>query len=405
MAGPAILVAGAEALGLAIVERLTQAGASVTVLAAPPDATQRASEIERCGARLVVGSPRFAAGLLAAGIERAAVLVLTADDDPGNVDAALAARRLRADLPMVVRLFDPTLGAYLRETLASVTILSMSAVAAPVIAAMALRAMAEGAGEPGSRQRRRVRRRGRRPAIDRVLAVTTLAAILLVVGSTAYFSRALGLRPIDALYFVWTTIFTVGYGDISLHKASDAAKVAGMGMMLAGAALVAVLYALLAGWVVGRRLDVLRGRIPVRGAGHVVVVGGGNVGFRVALLLAEQCERVVVVERDGDSRNVSDLRSAGHQVIVADARLEETLDLAGVESCAAFLALTESDATNLHAVLAVRARRPHLPIVIRLASLELSSHIAKRADALAASSLAIAGQAFADAALAAAQAK
>ncbi len=50
--------------------------------------------------------------------------------------------------------------------------------------------------------------------------------------------------------------------------------------------------------------------------------------------------------------------------------------------------------------LSARGRRPGLPVV-RLASPGLSAHVAARHDALAASSVAIAGEAFAQAALAA----
>ncbi len=49
--------------------------------------------------------------------------------------------------------------------------------------------------------------------------------------------------------------------------------------------------------------------------------------------------------------------------------------------------------------LSARRRRPGLPVVVRLASPELSAHVAARHDALAASSVAIAGEAFAQAAL------
>ena len=49
----------------------------------------------------------------------------------------------------------------------------------------------------------------------------------------------------DALYFVWTTVMTVGYGDIALKDASDGVKLYGMALMLAGAAFIAILFALL----------------------------------------------------------------------------------------------------------------------------------------------------------------
>jgi len=276
-------------------------------------------------------------------------------------------------------------------------------VAAPAIADMTLDALSKRNTHPTPSRSPRARRR-RKLRVDRVLIMTALAGIVLVAASTIYFSQALNLRPIDALYFVWTTIFTVGYGDISLREASDTAKIGGMGLMLTGAALVAVLYALLAGWVVGRRLDVLRGRVPAHGAGHIIVVGAGNVGFRVARTLAEKGQRVVVVERDGENRHIGDLRSVGHHVIVANAVSDETLDLAGLETAGALLALTEVDATNLHIALAVRARETDIPVIVRLASHELSTHIAEHRDMLPASTIAIASEAFASAALATARA-
>ena len=209
------------------------------------------------------------------------------------------------------------------------------------------------------------------------------------------------MRRLDALYFVWTTVFTVGYGDISPRHASDTAKLVSMLLMLAGAAFVAILYALLSGWVVSRRIDVLRGRVAVRARGHVVVAGAGKVGLRVARLLAGQGHRVVLVERDADNRHLSQLQSEGHHVIVADAAADATLRLAGVDRAAAVLALTESDATNLRLALVVHALSPDVPVVTRLVSPELSTHVADRHDALAASSIAIGSEAFARAALAA----
>jgi Trk K+ transport system NAD-binding subunit len=372
MAQPNILVCGAGPLTRMIADRLGQEGASVTM----------------------VGDA------LAADIENADVVVFSHDDDGGNVDAALAARRVRRDLPLVVRLFDPALGAYLQDTLAPVTVLSRSSASAPTIADMAIRALSEPPHPAGAAAAPDEYRRGKRFLLDRVLVATVALGLLLVVTATLYFSSELNIRALDALYFVWTTIFTVGYGDISLREASDAAKLAGMALMLGGATLLAVLYAMLTAWVISQRVDVLRGRVRARPGAHLLIVGAGNIGYRVAQLLAARQHRIVVVERNGESRHVSELRGARHHIIVGDATLDETLRLARLESCSALLALTESDSTNLRVVLAARARRPDLPIVIRLASSELSAHVAERHDALPASSLDIASRAFANAALA-----
>ena len=289
MTGPILLV-GHDALADAIEQRLQAAGVAVR---RPPQLDDRAL----------------------AGV---AALALVEDDDSRNVDLLLAARQARADLPIVARLFDDTLADYLRETLEGVTILSVSAVAAPVMAA---RALAVAAGPPS--------RLGERAAPiriadlpDRMLLWFLGAVAVLVVSGALLFSRLLHLRFMDALYFVWTTVMTVGYGDISLRESTDAAKLLGMLLMLAGAGFIAVLFGLLSERVLSRRLRLQQGRVKVPGSGHVLVVGAGNVGFRVAGMVAESGRRVVVVERDEDSRNAASLRAAGHQVIVADVTLD-----------------------------------------------------------------------------------
>ena len=201
------------------------------------------------------------------------------------------------------------------------------------------------------------------------------------------------------MYFVWTTVTTVGYGDIALREASTAAKVVGMVMMFAGAAFMAVLFGLFTDWVVGRRLEILRGRRPVRGRDHVVVAGGGNIGFRVAGRLRDAGHRVVVIEREADNTNVEALRSLGHHVIVADAARADTLALARVDQSAAVRCGTDIDAVNFQIALLARARRRDLPVVLRVVSPELSAHVSERWGAVAISPTAIAGEEFAAAAL------
>ena len=177
------------------------------------------------------------------------------------------------------------------------------------------------------------------------------------------FSRARWIcLYIDALYFVSTTVTTVGYGDIALRDASTSIKLVGIVLMFAGAAFIALLFGLFTDWVVGRRLEIVAGRVRVRGSGHIVIAGGGNIGVRVAERLRGTDQRVVIIERNADNKNIEPLRANGHHVILADAAREATLSLAKVEDSAAMLCLTDSDAVNFQIALLVRAqehRPPH----------------------------------------------
>ena len=372
-----VVLCGDDRLSAAIERRLVLAGCSVRRL--PPAAN---------------------ADVAGDSFDLAAVLVIAADDDPENVDLALTARRLRSDLPIVIRVFDHALAAHIRSTLGGVAILSVSALVAPAFFEATLSAMARRGSGAAPRQSqtsmagaRRLRR------LDRVVVSAVAGFVAILVLFTLFFSTALQLSYVDSMYFVWTTVTTVGYGDIALRERSTLVKVVGMILMFSGAAFLAVLFGLFTDWVVGRRLDQLRGRVRVRGSGHIVIAGGGNIGTRVAQRLQESGQRVVIIERDADNKNVEALRSDGHHVILADAARADILQLANVEDSAAVLCLTDSDAVNFQIALLVRARSQDVPVVMRVVSPELSAHVSEHGDAVAISPIAIASEQFAAAAL------
>jgi Trk K+ transport system NAD-binding subunit len=380
---PRILISGNNRLGAAIEERLRAGGAAVARLSEDPSA------------------------LTADALEGATALVLACGDDAGNVDMALITRRLRPDLPLVIRLFDPELAAYVRATLKGAVVLSLSSVAAPVLARETLRALgtapvSDEVAARAVRRRKRVRAPGRR-GLDRVLAGAALTLAGVITAGTMFFTKMLGLRALDAFYFVWTTIMTVGYGDITLHGAPDSAKVVGMALMLVGAAFMAVLFAFFTSWVMTQRQDALRGRVRVRWKDHVVVAGGGHMGIGVADLLAAAGRRIVVIEREEDRPHIEMLRAAGHRVIIADATKAEILELAGIKRAAGLVALTDADPTNLHIALLARAQRGDLAIVMRAESPELSAYVNEHRDAVAVSSIAVTAEEFASNALVAAR--
>ena len=103
-----VLLQANDRLGGAIERRLLQAGCQVTKL---PQGNACLEALK--GAMPGPGS----------------VLILAADDDAGNVDGTLTARRFRPDVPLVVRVFDEALAEYLRNTLDRLTVLSMSGAA------------------------------------------------------------------------------------------------------------------------------------------------------------------------------------------------------------------------------------------------------------------------------------
>jgi Trk K+ transport system NAD-binding subunit len=392
----AILVCGLDLLGIAVIRQLVAKGESARALASASEAESYAHELKRLGVPVCVGAAGSAGTLEAAGLHEVSAVILTANDDAENVDAALTARRIRPGVPIVARVFDPSLGAYLEETEAGLRVLSVSGLASPRFADLAMRAAKQASAEraavgPKLRPGKPTARR----RVDPILVRLALVSVVVTALSAWFFSRALGVGVFDALYFVVETITNTGYGDFPVRAAGGAAKLAAILLMIGGAGLLALVYALVTGWFIARRLEVLQGRLPERGRGHAVIAGAGNVGFRVAQLLAAADRKVVVIERKADSRNAFALGAEGHHVIVADAALDETLDLAGVDRASVVLGLTDSDAVNLKVALAVRSRGLDVPVVIRLISPELSEHLHGRKGIVTISPIAVASESFA----------
>ena len=73
-----------------------------------------------------------------AGIERAEVLAIVAQDDVGNLHAALLAQDLNPDIRLVVRMFNMSLGHGVRVLFKNCRVLSDAAIAAPAFVASAL---------------------------------------------------------------------------------------------------------------------------------------------------------------------------------------------------------------------------------------------------------------------------
>jgi len=399
--GPTVVVAGLEALGLAVVHRLVARAVEVRVLAAPADASRHHHEVERLGVHMIVGSYRSPGELLAAGLAEASVLILTADDDSENVDAALAARRLRPDLPIVVRIFDRTLGTFLEKVIGNVTPMSVSQESAPAFVEVARRVMRT---EFSDELKAEGHRRPPVPVLanlrpDRIVMRALGVLGIIVLSTTVYFAHALNLNLLDAFYFVWSTVTTTGYGDITVRDSSPGAKVIDIALMISGTTTLTLVYGFVADSFVKWRLEAQEGRVRVRQRGHAVMVGAGNVGIRVAEEFSKAEMRIVVIERDGKSRNCAELSAQGHHVIVADAMVDETLELAAVEHAAVVLALTDSDAVNLHVAIALR-KRTKAPVVMRLVSPELTPEVVEREEkAYAVSTIEVASERFVDNAL------
>ena len=193
--------------------------------------------------------------------------------------------------------------------------------------------------------------------------------VLLAVGSAVFFQVVAGLSPLDAVSYAITLLTGASLpADIEGAAANTALRVYAIFLSLVGAAIVAVVYAFITDALIRSRLLQTLGRRTVPGGihDHVIVVGLGSIGYRVALGIAERGVPVVAVEVDDEGRFVSATRAAGIPVFIGDARHPQVLEELRLGMARAVVAATSDDLVNLSTALNARKLRPDLRVVVRL---------------------------------------
>jgi Trk K+ transport system NAD-binding subunit len=248
-------------------------------------------------------------------------------------------------------------------------------------------------------------------AVDRRLAFALGALVMLV--TVAVVVLRLGYREpdgtrmtvLDAAYFTVETIATVGYGDFNFRSQPPILRTFAIVLMILGALLATVFFALLTNTLVTIRIaEALGSRRLDRLSGHVVVIGLGSVGVRVVERLISAGTDVVVIESNENNRYAAQVREVGVPVVFADATLAQTLHRVHLASARAVAVLTSDDLVNLETGLAVRDqlgdRRGQVPVVLRLFDRRLAATVERNFGlGLARSTAALAAPWFVGAAL------
>ena len=99
---------------------------------------------------------------------------------------------------------------------------------------------------------------------------------------------------------------------------------------------------------------------------HIVLVGLGHLGYRVAQRLHEMGKSVVVIELAAATHTVIAARGMGITVIEEDARNSTALEGANIRSAQTIILASQNDAMNLQIALKARSLNPNLQVVIRI---------------------------------------
>jgi Trk K+ transport system NAD-binding subunit len=365
-----------------------------------------------------------------ADVASARAMALVGPDDLANFHAALRAQELNPELRLVVAAYNRRLGDHISGFFRDCTVLSRSQLAAPALVAAALGeiapshvrlagrtlyvarrddalagqvlcglavpggpgdttqlvapedldgradlvlAVADGTPrDPLARQRHPMRgalRMTRRLFWNKFGITFAVLLALAIIGFSLL--AAAGHAPGDVFY--------LGIMDMTGSALTSTAddgpeKVAQVLLTADGMALLPLATAI----IVGARLTGrIRGEPRPRG-GHVIVVGGGDVGTRVAGGLHDLGFDVVLIDQNAAARGVAFARNMGLPVVIGDAPSERTLRRAGVDSAIALVSATSSDIVNLETALQARAMRGEdLRIALRLFDDDLARRVSE----------------------------
>ena len=132
---------------------------------------------------------------------------------------------------------------------------------------------------------------------------------------------------------------------------------------------------------------------------HVIICGGGRVGFRVFEQLHKLDVPMVMIEKMAESPLLAQVRDAGVPVLVADVRSPLALTQANIQKARAVVCATDDDLANLNLALDARKLVPGIRVVLRLFDDDLVAKTREAFEVEAFSTSALAAPAFAVAAL------
>ncbi|HIK43785.1 MAG TPA: NAD-binding protein [Leptolyngbyaceae cyanobacterium M65_K2018_010] len=215
---------------------------------------------------------------------------------------------------------------------------------------------------------------GRRRARATLMVVL---ALLITIGlaTFTYLWHNLNTSWVDALYFSVGMITGAGGQEQVAEQASAPIKVFTAVMMLVGAGVIGICYALLNDFILGSHFQSLWSVARMPRQHHFIVCGLGGVGYRIATHLHETGHRVVVIECDPNNRFLPSVKALKIPVLVADGSITSTLETVNLNSAQAILVVTSDDTVNLEIALTARSLSPKVPAVVRIYDAEFAQQV------------------------------
>lgn len=99
---------------------------------------------------------------------------------------------------------------------------------------------------------------------------------------------------------------------------------------------------------------------------HIVLVGFGHLGFRIAEKLHEMGKQIVVIEQNPNLDTLNEARRMGIPIINDDASRQFSLEGANVKRADTIILASQNDSMNLQIALKARGLNPNIKVVVRI---------------------------------------
>ena len=328
-------------------------------------------------------------------------LVVASRFDHVSLRLALVAAHVSPGTPSLVTIFDADVAEHLQDAVPGVLVFSMADIVVPSFAGPALdsallsvipRASGVTAVRPGADGPERVAATWSVPgplarlsaglgAIARPfdsssrILVAGLVGICAVVAAEIVVTMLVeGVPLVDAIYTVAKVTVTVGPSEAA-DRGSDWFKLFSAVTMLLTLGFAAVLTAGLVNRLLDPRLTGIVGRSAVPRRDHVIVVGLGQVGLRLCLLLRELGIPVVAVESNAAAKNVQRAKDQRLPVVIGSGSSQRTLRQISIGRARAIAAVTSDEMENIAIAVAARGEGKDLHVVLRAGDGEDTSEV------------------------------
>ena len=352
------------------------------------DETERALEADGVDVKRLTGEDESE---VREAIERGApdTVAIVARSDAIVLRHALLARSLDEEVGLLLTIFDATMADYVSREIENAHVTSVADIVAPSLAGPCIDERFTAVdldhdppvaliddGDDLREERIDVGRsnwvaglfRAFATPYDRSAALLLYGAVglgLILVVETVMSMIVVDAKPVDAFYKSAKALVTVGPND-AVEKGPGWFKVFIAVTVLLAFVFAAAFTAGLINRVIDRRLTGVLGARSVPRRGHVVVVGLGQVGLRLCLVLRRCGVPVVAVEQGDDGENVGMARKLNLPVVIGRGADPSILERLSLKHARAVAAVTADDLQNIQIAMAAQSVHPDVRVVLRV---------------------------------------